>query len=137
MHPFALAVIAWSGPVVVLLYSTTTHGVPIAPFYPVQDESTRTPLRRRPEPPAHRPVVKHVFWRLEAVIRTCIPAGSLCFQDHSVFRWPKSCDDPETVFLATKKEGTFDLQAPGYGQPGDYGNGSIFIRLTHFGRKQP
>lgn len=67
------------------------------------------------------------------MIKTCIPIGSLCFQDFNVFIWPRKTDNPETIFDGKKVKDFFYLEAPGYGQRGDYGNGAIHIKCVHFG----
>lgn len=62
------------------------------------------------------------------MIKTMIPTGALCSQDFSVFRWPRKTDDPYTLFDGVKnKNGGINLTAPGYGQRGDYGCGSIYL----------
>lgn len=66
-------------------------------------------------------------------MKTKIPAGSLCFQDFYTFTWPRPEDDPETTFIAKKGRRYFELVAPGYGEKCNYGNGAIFISISHFG----
>ncbi|QGT54366.1 hypothetical protein b3_0122 [Synechococcus phage B3] len=62
------------------------------------------------------------------MIKTMIPLGALCSQDFSVFNWPRASDHPETVFMGQKLQGGgFRLSAPGYGEPGNYGCGAIFV----------
>ena len=62
------------------------------------------------------------------MIKTMIPTGVRCCQDLSVFRWPRPTDDPSTVFMGQKLQGGgVRLVAPGYGEPGNYGRGAIFV----------
>jgi hypothetical protein len=66
-----------------------------------------------------------------------IPRGTLIFHDHGVFRWPKNnnrddVDDPDMLFDINVDRGAVRCVADGFGTKGDYGNGSILIKLSHW-----
>ena len=71
-----------------------------------------------------------------------INVGALITHDHRVLRWPDCCPpakeyegrtyecravDPHMIFVMTVDGIYVNCYAPGYGEVGNYGNGSILV----------
>lgn len=64
-----------------------------------------------------------------------IKRGALISHDFAMGRWPAckapgggtEAADPDMEFDCARVHDWWDCRAPGFGQPGDYGNCSIFV----------
>jgi len=76
-------------------------------------------------------------------VKVRIKPGAVISQDHGFFRWPNcyppeseypgeeyrcAAKNPDMEFSATWNGSFWNCKAPGYGEIGNYGSGSILVR---------
>lgn len=72
---------------------------------------------------------------MTAAIKARIKRGAPVYQDFGFGEWPAckppgggtEASDPDMEFECTRERDGWNCTAPGFGQRGDYGNGSIFV----------